>query len=418
MREMKDSGIEWIGSIPTHWKTERLQWHITEIKETNKPEKSRQVLSLTNKRGVIPYEEKGAQGNVSKEDYSQYKLAYPGTIVANSMNILIGSVGRCDYFGCVSPVYYVYKPKDGENLEFINYLFQMEQFQKELRRYANGILEIRLRVSSDGILKREMAFPPYAEQMQIVSFLNAKLSHVEQLITNVQTQIEKLKEYRTSLVVEAVTRGLCPCNMKSTEKIEWLSEIPAHWIECRIKNAIFPQEKEILPTDQIITCFRDGEVTLRSKRREDGFTVSFTEHGYHGVDIGDLVIHGMDAFAGAIGFSDSRGKTTPVVHVCNTVGNNRYFMYYLRAMAYGNILMDLSNGVRIRSSDYRNFDRLGVFGIAIPPRDEQDEIAEYLDRKCAQIEQLIAIKQAKIEKLEQYKRSLIYEYVTGKREVM
>lgn len=80
--------------------------------------------------------------------------------------------------------------------------------------------------------------------------------------------------------------------------------------------------------------------------------------------------------------------------------------------------MDLSNGVRIRSSDYRNFDRLGVFGIAIPPRDEQDEIAEYLDRKCAQIEQLIAIKQAKIEKLEQYKRSLIYEYVTGKREVM
>lgn len=81
---------------------------------------------------------------------------------------------------------------------------------------------------------------------------------------------------------------------------------------------------------------------MRSKRREDGFTVSFTEHGYHGVDIGDLVIHGMDAFAGAIGCSDSRGKTTPVVHVCNTVGNNRYFMYYLRAMAYGNILMDLS----------------------------------------------------------------------------
>ena len=206
--------------------------------------------------------------------------------------------------------------------------------------------------------------------------------------------------------------------MKSTTKIEWLSEIPAHWNECRIKNAIFPQEKDVLSSDQIITCFRDGEVTLRSKRREDGFTVSFTEHGYHGVDIGDLVIHGMDAFAGAIGCSDSRGKTTPVVHVCNTAGNNRYFMYYLRAMAYGNILMDLSNGVRIRSSDYRNFDRLGVFGITVPPRTEQDKIAEYLDKKCGQIEQLISIKQAKIEKLEQYKHSLIYEYVTGKREVV
>ena len=86
-------------------------------------------------------------------------------------------------------------------------------------------------------------------------------------------------------------------------------------------------------------------------------------------------------------------------------------------MAYGNILMDLSNGVRIRSSDYRNFDRLGVFGIVIPPRKEQDEIVDYLDKKCVQIEQLISVKQAKIEKLEQYKRSLIYEYVTGKKEV-
>lgn len=128
MRKMKDSGIEWLGMIPEDWETERLQWHISEIKESNKPEKSRRILSLTNKRGVIPYEEKGAQGNVAKEDYTQYKLAYPGTIVANSMNILIGSVGKCDYFGCVSPVYYVFKPNNGENLEFINYIFQTEQF--------------------------------------------------------------------------------------------------------------------------------------------------------------------------------------------------------------------------------------------------------------------------------------------------
>lgn len=418
MRDMKDSGIQWIGSIPTHWKTERLQWHVSEIKESNKPEKTRQVLSLTNKRGVIPYEEKGAQGNVSKEDYSQYKLAYPGTIVANSMNILIGSVGRCDYFGCVSPVYYVYKPNEGENLEFINYMFQMEQFQKELRRYANGILEIRLRVSSDGILKREMAFPPFDEQARIVSFLDQKSSQVNTLVTNVQTQIEKLKAYKQSLISEVATKGLNPTvSMKPTDDNEWIRDIPEHWTECRIKNAIFPQEKAIETSDQIITCFRDGEVTLRSKRREDGFTVSLTEHGYHGVDVGDLVIHGMDAFAGAIGCSDSRGKTTPVVHVCSTIGNNRYFMYYLRAMAYGNILMDLSNGVRVRSSDYRNFDRLGVFGIVIPPIQEQNQIVDYLDAKCSQIDHLISIKQAKIEKLEQYKRSLIYEYVTGKREV-
>ena len=200
MREMKDSGIEWIGEIPKHWKLERLQWHISEIKESNKPEKSRQVLSLTNKRGVIPYEEKGAQGNVAKEDYSQYKLAYPGTIVANSMNILIGSVGRCNYFGCVSPVYYVYKPNEGENLEFIGYLFQTEQFQKELRRYANGILEIRLRVSSDGILKRELPFPPVHEQSLIVSALNGKVAQVDSLIETIQMQIDRLNDYWISVI--------------------------------------------------------------------------------------------------------------------------------------------------------------------------------------------------------------------------
>ena len=158
-------------------------------------------------------------------------------------------------------------------------------------------------------------------------------------------------------------------------------------------------------------------MTLRKNRREDGFTVSFTENGYQGVEPGDLVIHGMDAFAGAIGCSDSRGKTTPVVHVCKTSGNNRYFMYYLRCMAYGNILMDLSNGVRIRSSDFRNFAKLGVFKAVVPPESEQAEIVEYLDWITVRIDELAHEKEHLLDELESYKKSLIYEYVTGKKEV-
>lgn len=260
--------------------------------------------------------------------------------------------------------------------------------------------------------------PSIETQKHISKSLGEKCAYIDGLIANVEHQIAKLKSYKLSLVIESVTRGTKHCAMKPTSTIEWLSEIPSHWEECRIKNVIFPQNKEVEPSDQIITCFRDGEVTLRSKRREEGYTISLTEHGYHGVDVGDLVIHGMDAFAGAIGCSDSRGKTTPVVHVCNTSGCNRYFMYYLRAMAYGNILMDLSNGVRVRSSDYRNFDRLGVFGIAVPPIEEQQAIANLLDSKCKQIDKLISVKQAKIEKLENYRETLIYEYITGKKEVI
>ena len=111
MRQMKDSGIAWVGEIPREWKMERLQWHLEEVNVGNNPIQTNRILSLTNKLGVVPYEDKGNQGNKAKENIFVYKLAYPNTIVANSMNILIGSVGLCNYFGCVSPVYYIFKAK-------------------------------------------------------------------------------------------------------------------------------------------------------------------------------------------------------------------------------------------------------------------------------------------------------------------
>ena len=110
MREMKGSGIEWIGAIPQDWKTDRLQWHLKEINVSNNPIQTKNILSLTIEAGVIPYAEKGNQGNKAKEDYSQYKIALPDTLVINSMNVIIGAVGISQYFGCVSPVYYVFEP--------------------------------------------------------------------------------------------------------------------------------------------------------------------------------------------------------------------------------------------------------------------------------------------------------------------
>ena len=110
-REMKDSGIEWIGKIPANWTLRRLQWCLIEVTEKNDPIKTTQILSLTNKQGVLPYEDKGAQGNKAKENLAEYKLAYEDTLIVNSMNVIIGSVGISHYFGCVSPVYYVFKEK-------------------------------------------------------------------------------------------------------------------------------------------------------------------------------------------------------------------------------------------------------------------------------------------------------------------
>ena len=415
--EMKDSGIEWIGEIPAHWNLTRLQSQLYEINEINNPVKTTQVLSLTNKLGVIPYEEKGNQGNKAKEDFTGCKIAYPICIVANSMNILIGSVGLSQYYGCVSPVYYVFRAKDSANIKFLNYLFSLPSFQKELRKYANGILEIRLRVSSGNILRRKIALPPPNEQATIVSYLDAQCAKIDEIIAQGKASIEDYKQWKASIIQKAVTKGMGNNRPMKDSGILWIKKIPESWSVRKLKFAIFPLERPVLNTDEVITCFRDGEVTLRKNRRTDGFTVSFTEHGYQGVEKGDLVIHGMDAFAGAIGCSDCRGKTTPVVHVCKTIGNNRYFMYALRNMALSNVFTDFSNGVRIRSSDFRNFSKLGDFLIAIPPITEQDEIVDYLDNMTSKIDMLITEKQRLLDEMESYKKSLIYEVVTGKRRV-
>lgn len=414
---MKSSNVEWIGEIPDNWKIERLQWHISEIKESNNPVQTEQILSLTNKLGVVPYEEKGAQGNKSKTNVSEYKLAYPNTIVVNSMNVLIGSVGISKYFGCVSPVYYVFRADGETNIQFINYIFQTTGFQRELRKFANGILEIRLRVSVDNILKRPVPFPPQDEQKKIVKFLTKKCNETDEIANAINNQIDALITYKQSLITETVLGDNIGCEDRKESGIDWIGEIPTSYRISRIKYEIEPLNRIVKEDDEIITCFRDGEVTLRKNRREDGFTVSFTEHGYQGVEKGDLVIHGMDAFAGAIGCSNCRGKTTPVVHVCKTSGNNRYFMYFLRSMAYNNVFQDFSYGIRIRSSDFRNFARLGELPVAVPIIDIQNKIVDYLDDQCRKIDSLIEKKKEQLEVINEYKKSLIYEYVTGKKEV-
>ena len=417
MRQMKNSGIEWIGEIPEHWNTERIQWHLYEINEKNSPIRTMRVLSLTNKRGVIPYEEKGAQGNISKENYNEYKIAYQNTIIANSMNIIIGSVGYSQYYGCVSPVYYVFAAREQCNIRFFNYIMQTVPFQKELRRFANGILEIRLRVSADTILKRSVAVPSLFEQEQIVSFLDKKCGEVDALIADIQQEIETLEQYKRSVITEAVTKGLDPSVPMKDSGIQWIGNMPANWKCIRGKYILKYLQKPVKKDDGVITCFRDGEVTLRSNRREDGFTMADKEIGYQGVDIGDLVVHGMDGFAGAIGISDSRGKASPVLNVLGTKQNKRYIMYYLRSMAYSDVFMALSTGIRVRSCDLR-WNKLAELWYPIPPLKEQEKIVMYIDVTIQKANEIIADKQSQIETLESYKKSLIYEYVTGKKEII
>lgn len=193
--------------------------------------------------------------------------------------------------------------------------------------------------------------------------------------------------------------------------IEWLQEIPSNWNCIKGKYFLKYLQKPIKEDDGVITCFRDGKVTLRSNRREDGFTVADKEIGYQGIDVGDLVVHGMDGFAGSIGISDSRGKASPVLNVLDTNENKRYIMYYLRSMAYTDVFLALATGIRVRSCDLR-WNKLAELPYPIPSKSEQERIVSLLDSKCAKIDTLIADIQAEIDILEQYKKSVITEAVT------
>ena len=202
--------------------------------------------------------------------------------------------------------------------------------------------------------------------------------------------------------------------------IEWIGEIPEGWSIARGKHILTLLQRAVFPTDGVITCFRDGEVTLRSNRREDGFTVSLKEIGYQGIEPGDLVVHGMDGFAGSIGISDSRGKSSPVLVVLDSSQDKKYLMYYLRSMAYNNVFLALSTGIRVRSCDLK-WNKLADLLYLVPPIVEQHKLVSFLDEKCSDINAMLSKTRASIEEYKKLKQAVITQAVTkgvrGEREM-
>ena len=410
---MKDSGIEWIGEIPEGWEVSKLKYlgryvNGYPFKPDDWGDKGKPIIRIQDLTG--------------SNDSPNY---YDGDIDAKyhikNGDILVSWAATLDAFiwnkgdGLLNQHIFKAIPQEEKITSYFFFWMIKEAMQNMNNDNKHGIF--MQHVTLDVFNNFSVPLPPLSEQKRIATYLFQKISEADIMLDDTLSSITGYKKLKQAVIAQAVTKGLRGNRETKDSKIEWLGQIPKEWKCQKLKYTIFPQNRPVFSTDEIITCFRDGIVTLRKNRREDGFTVSFTEHGYQGVEIGDLVIHGMDAFAGAIGCSDSRGKTTPVVHVCTTTGNNRFFMFFLRYMTYSNIFMDFSNGIRIRSSDFRNFTKLGIFDVLVPPIAEQNEIADYLDAKCTEIDKLIAKKEQLVKELECYKKSLIYEVVTGKREI-
>lgn len=190
-----------------------------------------------------------------------------------------------------------------------------------------------------------------------------------------------------------------------------IGAVPSDWHVTRGKNVLMPLSRPVKDDDGVITCFRDGEVTLRSNRRTDGFTISLKEIGYQGIEPGDLVVHGMDGFAGAIGISDSRGKASPVLNVLDSSQDKRYLMYYLRALAYREVYLALADGIRVRSCNL-SWKKISELPILLPTIEEQRRIADYLDAKCAEIDAAEEAAEASIGDYLSMRHALISNAVT------
>lgn len=433
MRKMRDSGIEWVGAIPQDWKTDRLQWHLKEINVSNNPIQTKNILSLTIEAGVIPYAEKGNQGNKAKEDYGQYKIAFPDTLVINSMNVIIGAVGISQYFGCVSPVYYVFEPIEGTDLRYIYYLFTNTGFQKEMRKYAKGILEIRLRISSNDMLKRIVPSPPFKEQQRIADYLNKMCAEIDAVLEKTRASIEEYKKLKQAVITQAVTKGIRGDRPMKDSGIEWIGDIPAEWRKTQLRHCAAIKSgitlgKKYEKTDSLVE-----RPYLRVANVQDGYvdlsvltTIEVTqdEDLKYRLRAGDvLMTEGGDRDKLGRGCV-WHGEIEPCLHQNHIFAVQTSkdtllpeFLEYLTVSDVGRSYFDVT-AIKTTNLACTSSSKVLAFTIPLPSVEEQAEIVEALNTKCAGIDALVAKKQQYLTEIENYKKSLIYEYVTGKKEVV
>lgn len=420
---MKDSVQEWIGAIPESWDTNRIRYCLNEINVKNSPVKTEQILSLVKDKGVMLYEEKGDVGNKAKEDITGYKVAFPNTLIVNSMNILIGSVGISKYKGCVSPVYYVFREKDNSDLRFVNYIFNTREFQKELRKYANGILEIRLRVSATDIFNRKIPLPPKEEQIKIADFLDKKCAEIDKLSEDIQKQINILEEYKKSVITRAVTKGLNPNAEKKDSGQLHIGDIPEEWEIVRVKD-VFKMQSGFTPDSKRTDYYDDvngfnwvtiADINKKSDLPEttkSKISKKYIEAFHPRMAKAGSLLYSFKLSIGQVAFvkKDTYTNEAIISFSCKDTRN-------LRFLKYSSSLIEYNANTNIYGSKILNQQLIGNAHITLPPIDEQDRIADYLDDFTAKMSDVIDEKNNQLEKIDLYKKSIIYEYVAGKKRV-
>jgi type I restriction enzyme S subunit len=419
--EYKESGQQWIGSIPVDWDV--LPNRALFKERIDRGHDDEQMLSVTIKRGVILQTElleNSSKKDSSNENKSNYKLEMPGDIAYNKMRAWQGAVGASAFKGIVSPAYIVQTLRGNDNPEYFHYLLRTPAFATEAERWSYGITSDQWSLRSGEFKQIYCLRPSQSEQNAIVDFLNRLESRFNRLIRAKRRVIELLNNQKQAIIHRTVTRGLDSSVRLKPSGIEWLGSVPEHWIMDRAKYLMYEiDERSMTGQEELLSVSHITGISPRSQKNVTMFMAS-SYVGHKLCRPGDLVVNTMWAWMGALGVSPLAGIVSPsyAVYRLRNPGafNPKYLDCLLRTRAYTSEFVCRSTG--IRSSRLRLYpDQLFRIPILQPPRDEQDRIVDAFVAETAKLEVSIQKAKQEIEFIREFHTRLIADIVTGKLDV-
>ena len=418
MREMKDSGIEWVGAIPATWQMHPLYYYFCERKCRNTLGKENNLLSLS--YGRVIRKDINTVDGLLPENYNGYNIIEKDDIVLRLTDLQNDKrslrTGLVREHGIITSAYTTIKANRELVPEFFQYLLHSYDAMKVLYNMGSGV---RQGLNFSELSKMPLISPDMLEQKKIADFLHAKCSEIDAISADIQKEIKTLEQYKRSVITEAVTKGLNPDAEMKDSGIEWVGNVPAHW-DVRPLYYYFAERKKknYLGQEQNLLSLSYGKVIRKDINTSEGLLPD-SFNGYNIIEPGDIVLRLTDLQ------NDKRSLRTGLVKEHGIITSAyvtlkaakevvpEYFHYLLHAYDVMKVLYNMGNGVR----QGLNYSELSKMHIVAPPLDEQKNIAARLDCVCKGIESIIASKKQQLAVIDSYKKSLIYEYVTGKKEV-
>lgn len=415
MREMKDSGIDWIGTIPQDWQLSKIGSLYTQRNE-KVSDKDYQPLSVT-MQGILPQLATAAKTN----DGGNRKLVRVGDFAINSRSDRRGSCGISPLDGSVSLINIILTPRTAMHPGYYNWLFHTTLFADEFYKWGHGIVADLWTTRWQEMKSITVPVPEYAEQERIAAFLDAECAEIDAVLEKTRASIEEYKKLKQAVITQAVTKGIRGDRPMKDSGSVWFEEIPCNWVMKRIKY-LFHIKKDIAGKEgyTVLSITQRGIQPKDLSKNEGQIAANYSQ--YQLLAPGDFAMNHMDLLTGWVDISKYSGVTSPDYRVFvldDTEKNDSSYYLYLMQMCYFNrIFYGLGQGVSGMGRWRLQADKFMNFPVVVPPVDEQKEIVSYLNEKCKQLDTLIRNKQQYLTEIENYKKSLIYKYVTGKKEVV